>query len=567
MPGGDRRYSDADAWRRSLPAYEWMAAVRGVSGSVGVRVKHRIVVVGAVLALLAGGAGRADAVASAGGGGGGELRVQAGEPRHLVSTDVADNEGAAVGRALYAGLVEYAGVRTSVRNVMAESISSRDGLVWTIRLKQGWRFHNGEPVDADAYLRAWNLGAYGPNAQSGSANFARIKGYPELQGTTPTATTLSGLRRLSRTSFQVTLAQPFAGFPALLGNTAFMPMARACAADLPACDQQPIGNGAFAMDGPWQHGSRIALTRFPGYRGDRPHLDRLTFKIYGTLDLAYADFVAGNLDLMRSVPAAQIPGARATLGDRLIEQPAPVLTYLGVPLYDPAFTDKRLRQALSLAIDRRSIVDSVFQNRFTPAASFSAPGFPGGRDGTCRYCSYDPERARRLLAAAGGWPAGKKIDLWFNSGQGHDVWMRQVGEQLKQNLGIDYTLHGDLAFPAHQAMANARQFNGPWRNSWLPDYPLNENYLSPLYRTGGPTPTNSAYDNPAFDARMARGDTAGSLLEAGRRYSQAEDILGEDMPGLPLWFSKTSVAHAERVSGVAVNVVQGVDLDRIRVRS
>jgi ABC-type transport system substrate-binding protein len=526
-------------------------------------VTRRIAVVGAVLALLVSGAGPADAAPSASRGG--ELRIQASEPQHLVSTDVADNDGAAVGRALYVGLVQYTGVRTTVRNVMAESISSRDNLVWTIRLKPGWRFHNGEPVDADAYLRAWNVGAYGPNAQSGSANFARIQGYPQLQGATPAATTMSGLRRLSRTAFQVTLAQPFAGFPVLLGNAAFMPMARACAADLPACDQKPIGDGAFAMDGPWQHGSQIALTRFRGYRGDRPHLDRLTFKIYDTLDHAYADFVAGNLDLMRSVPGAQVPGARATLGNRLIEQPAPVLTYLGLPLYNPAFSNKKLRQALSLAVDRRSIVDMVFQNRFTPAASFSPPGFPGGRDGTCRYCSYDPERARRLLAAAGGWPGGKKIDLWFNSGQGHDVWMRQVGEQLKQNLGIDYTLHGDLAFPAYQAMADARQFTGPWRNSWLPDYPLNENYLNPLYGSRGPTPTNSAYDNPAFDARMARGDTAGSLTEAGRRYSRAEDILGEDMPGLPLWFSKTSVAYAEGITGVSVNVVQGVDLTRIRV--
>src|SRR4029453_11308963 len=137
----------------------------------------------------------------------------------------------------------------------------------------------------------------------------------------------------------------------------------------------------------------------------------------------------GNLDIVRTVPATKVPEARQKYGSRLIEQASPSFTYIGLPIYDDLYKNKRLRQALSLAIDRQPIIDKVFQGRYAAAQSFSPPTFPGGRDNTCRYCAYDPARAKKLLAEAGGWPTDKKIELWYNSGCGHDAWMRAVGEQ------------------------------------------------------------------------------------------------------------------------------------------
>ena len=117
----------------------------------------------------------------------------------------------------------------------AESIKSDDNKVWTVKLKAGWTFHNGEPVNSDSYINAWNHGAYGPNGQNNNYFFERIEGYAELHPTdpdgegaqkapTPKTKKMTGLAKVDETTFTVTLAAPFADFPAVMGYTAFYPL-------------------------------------------------------------------------------------------------------------------------------------------------------------------------------------------------------------------------------------------------------------------------------------------------------------------------------------------------------
>jgi peptide/nickel transport system substrate-binding protein len=494
---------------------------------------------------------------------GGELRVYIGEPRHIVSTNSGESEGGAVIRAMYSGLIDYVGNDYKIVNIMADSITSTDNKAWTIKMKSGWTFHNGEPVNADAYIRAWNAGAYEPNAQVGSHFFERIEGYADLQGKAPKAKEMSGLKKVDDNTFQVTLSKPFAGFPVALGYPVFMPMAKACADDLKACDEAPIGNGPFKIDGKWEHKQQIKLVRYADFKGTKPHLDKLTFKIYDKIDTAYNDLLAGNIDLMpRTLPPSKVPEARTKFGSRLIEQPAPNLTYIATPVYQDAYKNKKLRQAISMSIERQPIIDAVFQGRFTPAKSFSPPNFPGGRDNTCKYCDFNADKAKQALAEAGGWPAGKKLELWFNAGAGHEVWMQAAGDQIKKTLGIDYELKGQLQFAQYLETADAKKMTGPFRQGWLPDYPLSENYLTPMYGTGASS-NYSGYSNPEFDAKIAAGDGAKSLDEATKLYGEAEAILGEDLPGIPLWFSKTSIAFGETVDNVSYNGVQGINYTAI----
>jgi len=407
-------------------------------------------------------------------------------------------------------------------------------------------------------VRAWNVAAYEPNAQQGSHFFERIDGYDNLQGKEPKAKEMTGLKVIDANSFQVTLKEPFVGFPLTVGYNVFMPMATACAENLKACDEKPIGNGPYMMDGAWAHKQEIKLRRFNDYKGTKGHVERLTFKIYDKIDTAYNDFLAGNLDLVHSLPPAKVPEARARFGNRLIEQPSPGFTYVGFPTYQDDFKNKKLRQALSMAIERQPIIDAVFQGRFTPARSFSPPNFPGGRNDTCKYCAFDPEKAKQLLADAGGWPTGKKLELWFNAGSGNEVWMQAVGNQIKKTLGVEYELKGQLQLAEYLQAADARKFTGVFRYGWTPDYPLSENYLKPLYGTGGSS-NNSGYSNPGFDVKIKEGDAATTLDESAKLYGEAEDILGEDMPVMPMWFGKTSVTHADSVTNVSINGIQGVD--------
>ena len=95
---------------------------------------------------------------------GGEFVVSAAEPEHLVPANATTTRDGQILSALFTGLVEYDSQTAEPRNAMAESIHSDDQRHWTIRIKAGWTFHNGEPVTARSFVDAWNFAAYAPNA-------------------------------------------------------------------------------------------------------------------------------------------------------------------------------------------------------------------------------------------------------------------------------------------------------------------------------------------------------------------------------------------------------------------
>ncbi|MEJ7744488.1 MAG: ABC transporter substrate-binding protein [Nocardioidaceae bacterium] len=133
---------------------------------------------------------------------------------------------------------------------VAESIDSPDGLVWTVKLKEGWTFHNGEPVDADSYIRGWNYAAYGPNATQTGFFFSPVEGYDDMQGEQPKAKELSGVKKVDDLTIEITLGKPFSQWPLSMSYTPpFAPMAKECLDDLKKCQEQPIGNGPYQIAG------------------------------------------------------------------------------------------------------------------------------------------------------------------------------------------------------------------------------------------------------------------------------------------------------------------------------
>ena len=503
---------------------------------------------------------------------GGSFSLQIGEPANpLIPTNTSESEGGQVVDALFTGLVQYDADTTEQIPGVAESIESEDSKTWTITLKD-WTFHDGTPVTSDSFIKAWNYGANSVNAQGGSYFFANVAGYDELQGeegAAPAATEMSGLKKVDDKTFTVELMQPFRQYPLTLGYTAFSPQPEAFFAEggAEAMGEKPIGNGPFMADTKFEPGKGITMNRYEDYAGEeQAKADSVEFRVYTEVNTAYTDVQAGNLDFS-DVPPDAIGTYKDEFGDRAIERETSTFQYIGFPTYDPRFSDPRVRQAFSMAIDREGIAEAIFSGTRTPARSVISPVVDGHRTDACGFCEYKPDEAKALLEKT-DFDVSQPVDVWFNAGAAHDEWVQAVGNSLRDNLGIEYKLQGGLQGAEYFPLGDAKGFTGPYRSGWVMDYPSPQNYLQPLYSTDAlpPNGSNSSfYSNPEFDALVAEGNSAESNEQALEKYQAAEDVLLEDMPIAPMFFVKAQFAHSEKISNVKVDAFSNVVLENVTV--
>jgi oligopeptide transport system substrate-binding protein len=509
------------------------------------------------------------------GGSGGSFSIYIGEPENpLIPSNTSETEGGQVVDALFTGLVGYDPETSElVYDGVAESIESEDSKTWTIKLKDGWTFHDGTPVTSDSFINAWNFAANSQNAQGGSYFFANVEGYDDLQAegdAAPVANKLSGLKRVDDTTFEVTLKDPFTQYPLTVGYTAFFPLPESFFAGKEAQDafgKKPIGNGPFKADGEFQPGQGITLSRYEDYAGDKAKADAVNIKVYTEVNTAYRDVQAGNLDIIDTIPPDAITTAPQEFRDRYIERPSSSFQYMGFPTYDPRFSDKRVRQAFSMAVDREAITKAIFNGTRVPARSAISPVVDGSRENACEYCNYDPAAAKALLDQT-DFDTSKPVELWFNAGAGHDEWVQAVGNNLRENLGLEYQLRGDLQFAEYLPKLDAKGMTGPFRLGWVMDYPSPQNYLEPLYSTEALPPAGSNatfYSNPKFDDLVEQGNRAENNEEAIELYQQAEDVLLEDMPIMPMFFGLVQGAHSDKVSNVKIDAFTRVRLADVTV--
>ncbi|MFN2589476.1 MAG: ABC transporter substrate-binding protein, partial [Actinomycetota bacterium] len=267
------------------------------------------------------------------------------EPEHLSPGNTSESEGLAVLEALFTTLVEIEPRTGEPVNAMAESIETDDNKTFTIKIRDGWSFHNGEEVTARSFVDAWNYVAFGPNAQQNSSFFSQIEGFEAVhpsppEGQTeppsPAADRLSGLEVVDELTFRVTLSEPFAQFPMTLNYIAFAPVPEAFFDDPKAFEESPVGNGPFMMDGEWEHNQRIRTQAFPDYAGeDEPAATGIEFRIYEDVSTAYNDLLAGDLDVVRSLPPERIAEAKQEFGDRYAVSPNASYNAIGFPEYLP----------------------------------------------------------------------------------------------------------------------------------------------------------------------------------------------------------------------------------------
>ncbi len=509
------------------------------------------------------------------------ISISIAEPEHLVPGNVNETSGSEVLNAIYEGLVDFDAQNKPVM-AAAQSITSDDRKVWTVKLKSGRTFHNGEPVNADAYLRAWNYTAFGPNGLNNNYFFdlMGVEGYKDLnpvdpdgekgaqKAPEPKAKAMTGLAKVDDLTFTATLAAPFADFPAVMGYTAFYPMpAAAFEADGTTlkkdAEAAPIGNGPFKIKGTWQHDSKIEVERWDGYAGTKPKIAGVTFKIYQNQDAAYADLLAGQLDIIDSIPTGSLASAPTDLGNRYIQKSSSTFQFVAFPTYDPAYAKPEVRRAVSMAIDRDEIIKSVFKNSQRSADAFVSPVVAGYRPGACgEACKFDAAKAKELYDANGG---PKTLKISYNADGGHKDWIEATCNQLKTNLGLTSCVGTpEPKFADMLTKLKAKQNIGMFRLGWVMDYPSMGNYLGPLYTTNGSS-NNYGYSNAEFDKLVHEGDTAASPQEAIAKYQAAEDILVKDMPVIPLRFGADNVGISPRIKNFDLDAFSRTVLSKIEV--
>jgi peptide/nickel transport system substrate-binding protein/oligopeptide transport system substrate-binding protein len=508
----------------------------------------------------------------------GVVSMSIAEPQHLIPTNTNETSGSQVDAALFSPLVDF-DAQNKPYEVAAESVQSTDNKVWTIKLKDGYTFHNGEKVTADNYIDAWNYGAYAPNGQNNSYFFEKVQGYADLQSTDPDgdgpqkapepkAKTLSGLNKVDDLTFTVTLSQPYVDFKAMLGYTAFYPLPKA-AFEAPGVikkgfEEAIIGQGPFKIKGTWQHDAKVEVERYDAFPGEKPKVAGVEFRIYQQLTAAYADVQSDNLDVINQIPTENISTAKDDLGDRFQQSPASTLQILAFPTFQKEFSKPEVRKAISMAIDRDEIVKSIFKGSQQSARSFVSPVVAGYRENTAGAAAeFNPTKAKEMYTAAGG-PA--KIQISYNGDGGHKDWVDATCNQLKTNLGVECVGTAEPKFADLLTKVEKKQPVGLFRMGWVMDYPSMENYLGPLYSTDGSS-NYYGYSNPEFDKLVKEGAAAPTEDEAIKKYQQAEDILAKDMPVIPLRFGQNNFGHSTKVKNVEMDLFNRVNLVKIEAVS
>ncbi|MQS13841.1 ABC transporter substrate-binding protein [Streptomyces kaniharaensis] len=486
--------------------------------------------------------------------GGGTIAVQLGEPQKgLVPQNTAESEGNQVLFALFAGLVDYDRKTNAPRLQVAESIETQDSKLWTIKLKDGYTFHNGEKVTAQSFVDAWNWGANQDNAAEGMPFFDKIEGSEELapgKDKKPTAKELKGLKVVDDKTFTVSLKAPFSQFKTMLGYSAFYPLPKAFFNDPKAFGENPIGDGPFQMDGAWEHNKQIKIKRYDNYGGTKAHLQGVTFKIYDNLDTAYNDLRADNIQATNKLPISAMSSVASEFGDRYINKPESGVGYIGFPIaYNPAYQKPEIRKAISMAIDREQITKTIFAGTRVPASDFISPLINGYRKDACGdACKYDPAKAKDLFTQAGGLP-NNTLELGYNADGGHKEWIEAVGNQLKKNLGIEVTFKPFEKFGKILDSLQKKEYQGAFRMAWQMDYPSIENYLRPIFsKVAIDSGSNyGGYVNDQFETLLSQADSAKTEDEGIKLYQQADDVLIKDMPYIPVYSYQASAAYTKKI--------------------
>ena len=445
---------------------------------------------------------------------------------------------------------------------------SEDARTFTFWLRDA-TFHNGDPVTAASFKRAWERLVNPMSARSalhGDApqawRLALVEGYDALRE--GSASGLSGVTCPDERTLVVRLAEPYADFCYLVTHPALAPVPAPAEDDAAAFAASPVGNGPFAMDGPWEAGApAIRLKAFAAYRTGAPAIERLRFTVEDDVVTAYQAFLTGASDVS-PCPVEEVSAAISRHGrsedDLTLEQgarcavPAELgCAYLACNTAAAPLDDASVRRALSLAIDRADLCTTVYRGVAEPASDILSPCVRAAAEEPWAATEFDLERAQELLDDS--FPRGEDgmrplaVSIVYHADGGHQKVMERVADQLEA-LGVPCELE-----PLDADTLAARLAAGDYTLARL-DAPAvtasADTVLYPLFHSTSARNVMGFADDEV-DRLLAEARTTVDEAARAERYRAADARIAEAMPVIPLVFPARAQVASDAVEYLEVD--------------
>lgn len=468
------------------------------------------------------------------------------------ATTVADGN---ILRALFEGLVIADPITLEPRPGVAERWEvSDDGLQYTFFLRGNARWSNGDPVTAEDFAGSIRrvltpeLGA--PNVYL----VLPLRGARAFLEKTVTDFAQVGVEVLDPRTLRLTLEQPAPHFLATLMHFVWLPVhlptLRAAGGETAlnnpwTTPERFVGNGAFRLFENVRQ-QYVLLDASPTYwDAASVHLRGIKLLAFGGVEVEERNFRAGQLHITDALPIGKIRSYRESNPRLLHITPSYALYFYRCNVSRPPLNDARVRRALSAAIDRHALVSGPFAAAHTPAHAFTPPGAAGYE--APALAVDDAELARRLLAEA-GFAGGKDmphLEVLYNKSENHQLVAEVVQENWRRQLGFEARLTNQ-EYSVFLANRNALNYD-ICRASWFADYLDPLGFLEIL--TSGNANNQTGWSNADYDRIVAE---AARTADPARRlalFREAETILLNEMPVIPLYVQSTVRLVDPRVTG------------------
>lgn len=421
--------------------------------------------------------------------------------------------------------------------------TSADGLTWTFHLRANARWSNGEPVTAADFVNSIQR-ALSPALGADNANMLFVLARAEAwhRGDLQDFAEV-GAKALDPHTLQLTLAHPAPYLLTLLSHPIWYPVYLPALEKAGGATQRNsrwtapenfVGNGPFVLK-TWRRGELIAVDKSPTYwDAATVRLNSIQFRPAEDREGEERAFRAGQLHITEALPVSKVETYRRDQPGMLRINPFLDTYFYRLNTTRPGLDNKLVRQALSLALDRKAIVEKITRGGQQAAHSLVPPTIEG----------YTPPQglpenfaqAQALLAQA-GYPAGRglpPIEIIINSSGNHRI-IAEAVQQMWRKLGLQVELNN-----MEQATLFAKRRALDYvvmRAEWAADFADPKSFLD-VFR-GGSSNNHTGWANLAYDAHLLEADRSAAPAQRARAMQQAETILLEEMPIIPLYYFTT----------------------------